>query len=254
MQGTNAALHITFHGDTLELLCNTPDKNNIVTYPLCRRASIKDIVEALGVPHTEVGRIVVDQEEQTFARIAGNGEHYHIFPLVPDMPPTMATALRPQPLPSCLFLVDINVRRLAGLLRMAGIDAEAVIAGSADAETVQRAIDEKRILLTRNRDLLKQRNLVFGRLLRSERPERQLRQIVDLYRLRDRLQPFSRCIACNGLLVGVAKDAILDRLLPLTKKYFTLFKQCTGCGKIYWRGSHHQEMVAKLDGILADKP
>ncbi len=253
MQAASADLRITFHGDTLELLRKTPDEANTLVYPLYRRASIKDIVEGLGVPHTEVGRIILDQNEQTFAKIAESGEHYHIYPLAPDLPPTMATVLRPQPLSSCIFLVDINVRRLAGLLRMAGIDAESVEAGSADGATVQKAVKDKRILLTRNRDLLKQRDLVFGRLLRSQKPESQLRRIIDLYSLRDRLQPFSRCIACNGLLEEVAKDAILDRLLPLTKKYFTSFMQCTGCGKIYWRGSHHQKMVEKLHGVLADK-
>jgi uncharacterized protein len=245
-------LLLTFHGDTLELLRKNPDAGGTVVYPLCRRASIKDILEGLGVPHTEVGRIILGESEQGFAKIAEDGEHYQIHPLTPALPPTMATVLRPQPLATCLFLVDINVGRLAGLLRMAGCDALLVAADSDAAGTVERAVGENRILLSRNRDLLKQRRLVFGRLVRSEDPERQLREIIDLYRLRRDLRPFSRCIACNGLLVDVAKEAVIDRLLPLTKKYFDRFKECTGCGKIYWHGSHHEKMAAKLARILGE--
>lgn len=242
------SLFLTFHGDTLELLRRSPDSGESLVYPLSRRASIKDIVEGLGVPHTEVGRIVCDGQERTFDIIPTGGEHFDIHPLTPNLPPTAATILRPEPLTACIFLVDINVGRLAGLLRMAGIDAEAV--GPNSDNGVTRAIGEGRILLTRNRDLLKQRRLVFGRLLRSQDPDRQLREIVTLYRLQDQLQPFSRCIACNGLLAEVEKDAIIDRLLPLTKKYFNRFKQCPDCEKIYWQGSHHEKMTDKLKAIF----
>ncbi len=117
---------------------------------------------------------------------------------------------------------------------------------------VQRAIDEKRILLTRNRNLLKQRRLVFGRLVRSQDPEQQLQEIVNLYGLQDQLRPFSRCIVCNGLLTRVEKESIIDRLLPLTKKYYHRFHQCTGCNKIYWHGSHLDKMTARLNRILGN--
>jgi len=250
----NAHISLTFHGDTPELLRRAPEVDKTITYPLIRRASIKDILEGLGVPHTEVGRIVLDGREQTFEKIAGDGEHFEIHPLSPALPPTGATILRPVPLAACIFLVDINIGRLAGLLRMAGFDAEAVGSDTADTATILRAIREGRILLTRNRDLLKHRKLVFGRLVLSQNPEQQLKEIINLYRLQDQLQPFSRCIACNGMLAEVEKSAIIDRLLPLTKKYFHHFKQCTGCGKIYWHGSHHEKMTSKLGMILGTPP
>ncbi len=249
---TNPAAHLllTLLGDTVELLRRVPDAGRTITYSLSRRASIKDILESLGIPHTEIGKIMLDGREQAFDKIAEDGEHFEIHPLSPTRPPTVATHLRPVPLAGCIFLVDINVARLGGLLRMAGIDAEAVEPESANPETVLRAIREKRILLTRNRDLLKHRELVFGHLVRNQEPDQQLREIVDLYGLMDQLQPFSRCIACNDLLVEVEKSAVLDRLLPLTKKYYDHFQQCSGCGKIYWHGSHHEKMEAKLKIIL----
>jgi uncharacterized protein with PIN domain len=243
-------LFLTFHGDTVDLLRRNPDGSKTIIYPLYRRASIKDILESLGLPHTEVGRIVLDRREQTFEKIARDSEHYMVYPVAPEIPPTRATFLRPNPLDDTIFLVDINVGRLAGMLRMAGFDAENVSPDKSSTAIVQRAIDETRILLTRNRDLLKRRRLVFGHLVRNHDPEQQLKEIVKLYGLQDQIRPFSRCIVCNGLLIRVEKESIIERLLPLTKKYYHRFNQCTGCGKIYWHGSHLDKMTNRLNRIF----
>ncbi len=243
-------LFLTFHGDTVELVRRYPDENNTIVYPLTRRASIKDILESLGVPHTEVGRLVLNGREQTFEKIARDCEHYMVYPLAPEIPPIHPTTLRPEPLADYLFLVDLNVGRLAGMLRMAGLDAEEVGPDETSTRVVQRAEEQQRILLTRNRDLLKQRSLVFGHLVRSQAPEQQLKEIVDLYNLQDQLSPFSRCIVCNGQLARVEKESIIDQLLPLTRKYYQRFHQCTGCNKIYWHGSHLDKMVDRLNRVL----
>ncbi len=244
-----ARIFLSFHGDTKYLL-RPPQEHDPVVYPLTRRASIKDIIEGLGVPHTEVGRILLDGQDQSFEKIPHDGEYYRIEPLSADQPPTVSTFLRPKPLPACIFLVDINVGRLTGLLRMAGFDAEAVAPGAAAEDSLRRAAREGRILLTRNQDLLRHRRLVFGRLVRSQNPEEQLTEIIHLYRLQGNLAPFTRCIVCNGMLTEVDKAAIIQRLQPLTKRYFNRFKQCSGCGKIYWQGSHHEKMVKKLHRIV----
>jgi hypothetical protein len=251
--GKTARLLLEFHGDTLDLLNRVPERDNTIIYPLFRRASIKDILESLGVPHTEVGKIILDGVVQRFEKIAENGAHFEIHPLSPALPPTMATILHPDPLKTCCrFLVDINVGRLAGLLRMAGFDAENVDGESTSRAIVAKAIREGRILLTRNKDLLKHRELVYGRLVRNQDPDLQLREIIILYSLENLLQPFTRCISCNGFLKDVKKEDIIDRLLPLTKKYFNRFRICTVCSKIYWQGSHHEKMTDKLK-IIVDK-
>lgn len=243
-------LILTFHGDTRDLLHTTPDENdNSIVYPLCRRASIKDIIEGLGVPHTEVGNILQDGEPKTFDIIPEGEERYHIHPLSPAHPPTMATVLRPNPLSSCLFMVDININRLANLLRMAGFDASSVPSGSKEC-IVRTAVQEHRILLTRNRELLKHRSVIFGRLIRNQDPFRQLEETIHLYSLARDIRPFIRCMRCNGLLSCVPKKEILDSLLPLTQKYYSHFMQCLDCKQIYWRGSHHQHMVRKLKELV----
>ncbi len=263
-----AHLTLTFHGDTLELLRAAPGEadpsslsapmklmprwcnNNTVIYPLSRRASIKDILEGLGLPHTEVGRITEGGRDLTFAAVPAGGEHYAIDPWSPAISPLLPTPLRPQPLASCAFLVDNTVGKLARLLRMAGLDARTV-PEKEGRSLVATAVGLGRILLTRNRDLLKFRELTYGRLVRGNLAEAQLREIVGLYRLQDQLQPFSRCMSCNGSLTEIGKEAILDRLLPLTRKYYTRFSHCRDCGNIYWRGGHHQRMAARLATLLA---
>jgi hypothetical protein len=248
-------LLLEFHGNTLDLLNRVPERDNTIIYPLSRRTSIKDILESIGVPHTEVGKIILDGVAQRFEKIAENGAHFEIHPLSPALPPTMATILRPDPLKTCCrFLVDINVGRLAGLLRMAGLDAENVDGESTSRAIVAKAIREGRILLTRNKDLLKHRELVYGRLVRNQDPDLQLREIIILYSLENLLQPFTRCISCNGFLKDVKKEDIIDRLLPLTKKYFNRFRICTDCSKIYWQGSHHEKMTDKLKIIVGKNP
>ncbi|MGW8194291.1 MAG: Mut7-C RNAse domain-containing protein, partial [Desulforhopalus sp.] len=235
-------IKLTFQGDTLELLRRPPDEGQTVVYTSHRKASIKDIIEGLGVPHTEVGVIVLDGRQQTFNTIPSAGEHFHIHPLSSAASPLEPTLLRPEPLPGFTFMVDINVNRLAPLLRMAGFDARSAAAVD-NAEVIRETVSEKRILLSRNRDLLKHRTVSHGRLVRSQDPYMQLDEIINLYHLHPLARPFTRCMHCNTLLRHVAKETIINELLPLTKKYYSHFKRCPRCHKIFWRGSHHDHMV-----------
>lgn len=241
---------LIFHGNTRDLLRRPHSGSGEVSYPLERRASIKDIVESLGIPHTEVGRIVLGQREKTFAYIPASGDRLDIYPQSGVTLPTRATTLRPSPLGSLKFMVDINVGKLAQILRMAGLDA----AGVPDAvprRIVETAVEQQRILLSRNRELLKHSLLEFGHLIREEIPDDQFREVILLYNLIPLLRPFSLCLRCNSPLIPVAKEAIIDRLKPLTKKYYSGFKQCRDCSRIYWKGSHHQHMLTTLERISA---
>lgn len=242
-------IRLSFHGDTVDLLRRAPDTENTVIYPSQRRASIKDIIEGLGVPHTEVGAITLEQQEQAFDVIPSGGQHYHIHPLSTAFSPLEPTLLRPDPLPGYAFLVDINVNRLGPLLRMAGFDARsAPVVGS--AALARQAVLERRILLSRNRDLLKHRRVMHGHLVRSQDPHMQLAEIINLYRLHALARPFTRCMHCNTTLCHVRKEKIVHELLPLTRKYYSRFKQCPDCMKIYWRGSHHHHMEKKISRLL----
>lgn len=213
----------------------------MVVYPLTRRASIKDIIEALHIPHTEIGSIVHQDAEISFFHIPEPGERLALFSFSPGTDVTMPTRLRPNPLQKTAFMVDINVGKLARLLRMCGIDTRYEPELN-EADLAEQVVTNRRILLSRNRDLLQRKIITWGHLVRAEQPEEQLAEVITLYGLEEAIKPFSRCLECNALLQPVEKTAILHRLEPLTKKYYQTFRICSDCNQIYWRGSHHQRM------------
>jgi hypothetical protein len=145
-------------------------------------------------------------------------------------------------------MVDINALKLGRNLRLVGLDTVTVPDGSL-TEIAAEATRGQRILVTRNRDLLKIRSVVFGQLLYSEQHQVQLQEVCERYAVGSLIKPFSRCLSCNGILQPVAKDAILHLLEPLTIRYFSEFRQCVQCGKVYWRGSHHEKMERLIEHI-----
>ncbi|HIJ91279.1 MAG TPA: hypothetical protein HPP95_10555 [Deltaproteobacteria bacterium] len=218
---------------------------NRIEYELRREASVKDIVEALGVPHTEVGRLTVDGRDISFSSIGSNNDRMDVYPLCPPVDVLTATLLRPEPLPGITFAVDVNVGKLATLLRMAGFDTF-YRNGISDPELIEVAVREQRILLSKDTDLLKRKAVVFGYLVREIHPEKQLAEVVRLFGIQGQFKPLSRCLRCNGLLRAVEKEHVIDQLEPLTKKYYDSFRQCRRCNNIYWPGSHRDKMLALL--------
>jgi uncharacterized protein with PIN domain len=141
--------------------------------------------------------------------------------------------------------VDVNVGRLAALLRLTGFDT-AYDNDLDDRRIAELAQSENRVVLTKNRALLKRNLIIFGRLVRAVLPEDQLTETLQFFGLAGPYNLFSRCLRCNRKLQPVAKAVILHRLEPKTKQYFNTFKTCPDCGRIYWRGSHYDAMTAKL--------
>lgn len=241
---------IQLHFDSaLRPLLRRAEDDGVIRYPLNRRTTIKDIVEALGVPHTEVGRIEAGARSVEFDFIPSAGEAFRIGAVPVPLDVTHPSRLRPAPLPQVRFVVDVNVGRLALMLRMLGLDT-AYEPGLDDGQIAQLAADQQRIVLTRDTALLKRRPILFGRLIRSVRPDDQLAEVATSFGLAGLFAPFSRCLRCNRPLAAVEKAAIFHRLEPKTQKYFHSFKRCDACDRIYWRGSHHDAMVARLERIL----
>lgn len=237
-----------FHGDLLHLLRRRWQTANPVVQPVTRAASIKDVFESFGVPHTEVGAIACNGNPIDFSWPVGAGQHFDILPIPVPWDPTLPTLLRPTPLPGpAAFLVDITVGRLARYLRSAGFDTLYEPSWK-DRDMLRTLALEPRLLLSRNRDLLKRKQVVFGRLIRAGKPPEQLREVLDLLGITSPARPFSRCLECNALLQPVAKADILHRLEPLTIRYFDIFQICRVCDKIYWPGSHVDRMRQTLIG------
>ncbi len=233
---------LIFHGELQELVSD--HDHGSLCYPAARRASVKDVIEALGVPHTEVGWILEDGGEVDFHVLLA-ARRYEVFPVPVPWDVTAASVLRPEPLTELRFLVDENVHRLTGLLRMIGMDA-AECRGLKDEEIAGLAAAQGRVVLSKDRRLLRRKQIVFGRLVRGVQPWDQLREVVDLFGIKSRMRPFFRCIHCNVPLKSRPKVEIQERLEPLTRKYHQVFQECPECRRIYWAGSHHERMRERL--------
>jgi len=213
-----------------------------------RRASVKDMIESFGVPHTEVDIILVNGDSVDFSYIVQDGDHISVYPVFESLDISPLLRLRPAPLRSPAFVLDSNLGRLARYLRLLGFDC--LYQNDFDDETVANiAAREQRTVLTRDRALLQRKVITRGYFVREVRPRLQVKEVLarfDLYRL---VTPFSRCIRCNGDLQVIDKQAIEGRLEPKTRKYFDTFRMCTDCGQIYWQGSHHArslQLIAEL--------
>lgn len=236
---------LRFHGDLRQLLTKNHRHGEIAL--AYRKASIKDMIEACGVPHPEVGAIVAAGREVDFAHRPAPDELVEVFSPVPPLDVTKPSRLRPEPLAGLGFVVDVNAAKLGRWLRMLGFDV-LMPENHDDAFLAEAAVG--RVLLTRDRRLLKRGRVVFGHLVRADDPVEQVREVVTLYGLRGRQQPFSRCMRCNDRLRPVAREEVLYRLEPLTKKYYTRFKYCARCDKIYWAGSHREKMERLVRALL----
>ena len=208
--------------------------------------SVKHLIEAIGVPHPEVETILVDGRPVGFDYQPRDGEHIAVYPAAGELAREGLPALRPPPPDPIAFLADNHLGRLARYLRLLGFDT--AYGGDQDDDVLaERSRDENRVLLTRDRGLLKRSLVQFGYCLRSMDAGEQLIAVLRRYRLFDHIEPWRRCLRCNGLLEPVDKAAILHLLEPKTKQYYDTFQQCGTCGQVYWRGSH----VGGLEGLVA---
>lgn len=205
---------------------------------------IKDPIEAFGVPHTEVDLIVVNGESVGFDYQLRPGDRVAVYPMFESFDISPLVKLREKPLRRTAFVLDVNLGKLARRLRMLGFDA-LYDNRYEDAEVADIAAAEGRIVLTRDRRLLFAKRITHGYWVRSTDPRRQVDEVLTRFDLRRQIRPFRRCMRCNGLLREVPKAEVLDRLEPKTKLYYERFYQCGGCGKVYWEGSHIEDMRSR---------
>jgi uncharacterized protein with PIN domain len=216
---------------------------HVVTGP----RSIKDVIESYGVPHTEVDVLIVDGESVDFGYRPAGGEHIAVYPVFESFDVRPLIRLRPAPLRQTRFVADGHLGTLARRLRLLGFDC-LFTADPLDEELVRISVGEGRILLTRDRFLLRRRAVTRGYCVRSDVPMEQLREVVLRFQLSGSIEPFTRCVACNGVLTAVEKSEVGHRPPPKTREHYDEFCTCPDCGRDYWRGAHHE----RLDAIVAE--
>ena len=238
-----------FYGDLLDLL-NLPNEAGVVTRTFDESPSVKDQIEACGVPHTEVDLILVNGVSVGFDYRVADGDHVSVYPFFRSLDIGEVSLVRPQPLAEARFVVDVNLGRLAKYLRLLGFDTK-TDGRWHDPELVEVAVAESRMLLTKDRPLLKRSAVTHGYLVRAVHPTEQLVEVVRRFGLVEEMQPFSRCMECNGIPGSVNKADVDHLLEPLTRRYFHEFRQCPDCRRIFWRGSHFERLMTLVDRVRA---
>jgi uncharacterized protein len=210
---------------------------------------IKDPIEAVGVPHTEVDLIVVNGRSVGFDYRLQDGDRVAVYPCFEAFDISPVVRLREAPLRRTTFVLDVHLGKLARLLRLLGFDS-LYRNDYDDADLVRISVGERRVLLTRDRRLLFHRAITHGYFLHSTHAMEQTREVIERFHLAGSVRLFTRCSECNGLVAPVAKEAILDRLQPLTERYYHEFVQCADCGRVYWKGSHYGRLSTRLSRLI----
>jgi hypothetical protein len=197
--------------------------------------SIKDTVEAIGVPHTEIDLILVDGESVGFNYKMCGGEHVSVYPVFESFDITPLVRLRSKPLRDIKFVADVNIAKLAKKLRLLGFDT---LFGHdlTDKEIVELSLQEKRVILTRDKTILKYRRVTHGYWIRNDDPDQQLREVVSRFQLENNVGLLARCSICNDRLHPVDKSRLHHRLPNKTLRPSNVFWECKGCQKVYRQG------------------
>ncbi len=210
---------------------------------------IKDPIEVFGVPHTEVDLIIVNGESVGFDYKLQHTDRVAVYPVFEGIDISPIVKLRDKPLRNLAFVADINLGKLARLLRLFSFDT--ILANNLnDREIVEQAVGQKRIILTRDRRLLFHKEITHGYWVRSVLPMQQLEEVVKRFELGSLIRPFCRCVLCNGLIDAVDKEYVLHLLQPKTRLYYEKFYRCRCCGQVYWEGSHVDKTKVRFAHLL----
>jgi uncharacterized protein with PIN domain len=240
-------IRLKFHGD-LPFFLGSKTRREIIERRLGEKTSVKDVIESCGVPHPEVDLILINGQPVDFYHTLRTDVDVDVYPV--GLLPTLFTKNRLQIPQFTKFLADGHLGRLTRNLRLLGLDV-AYRNAAEDRQLLETMQRHGRALLTRDRRLLMHAVVQNGYYPRSQDATEQTIEVVRRFDLFHSFAPFTRCLRCNAPLEQISKDQIIEKLEPLTKIYYEQFRHCTGCGQIYWAGSHFGKLRARLDQICA---
>jgi len=210
---------------------------------------VRHLIETHGVPHTEIEIILINGISVDLEAGVHDGDRVSVYPMFEALDVSPLLRLRPQPLRETRFFADAQLGRLARYLRLLGFDTLYENAID-DADLVQRAAADHRIILTRDRALLMRRGVSHGCHIRQDDPLEQLAHVIHRCDLAKTSHPFTRCMECNDRIESISKQDVAARLEPETAASFDEFWHCPGCARIYWQGSHHERLKGLVDSVL----
>jgi len=240
-------VRLNFHGD-LDFFLGAKTRGRIVERNLSEKTSLKDVIESCGVPHPEVDMILVNGQAVGFAHGVADDAEVEVFPAGNKR--MYQTEKRLQTTEVSKFVADGHLGRLTRNLRLLGFDV-AYDQRADDGQLLDVMARQNRALLTRDRRLLMHAIVRHGYSPRSQNAEEQTIEVIRRFNLSELIAPFTRCLRCNVPLEAAAKADVIEKLEPLTKIHYKQFSRCTGCGRIYWSGSHFEKLKKRIRMIQA---
>lgn len=227
-------------------------RNAEIIHVLDRKASVKDLIESFNVPHTEIELILVNGIPVDFNYIVQDDDYIQVYPAAENPVVVTSLRLRSDPIRPPVFVVDVNLGKLARYLRLLGFGC--LYRNDYDDDAVAKiASEQQRTVLTRDRTLLQRKIVTHGYFVRADIPKIQTKEVLKRFDLHSLIAPLTRCTHCNGKLVETDKQKIEHRLEPLTKQHYDKFLSCSECGQIYWQGSHCLRVRRLIDEFRVEK-
>jgi uncharacterized protein with PIN domain len=241
-------VRLNLHGD-LDFFLRSGARGRSIERTLGEKTSVKDVIESCGVPHPEIDLILVDGHPVDFHHGIASAASIELYPV--GTPSMQFKDKRLQVATITTFVADGHLGKLTRNLRLLGFNV-AYDPEAEDRQLLDIMERETRALLTRDRRLLMHAVVRTGYFPRSQNADEQTVEVIRRFDLLGSIAPFTRCLRCSAPLRKVSKAEIVEMLEPLTKTYYEQFRCCTGCGHIYWPGSHFSKLEKRLEQILAN--
>lgn len=244
-----STVYMRFYAELNDLL--PPEKRQVTfAHTFFGQPTVKDLVESLGIPHTEIDLILAGEESVGFSYRVRDGDRISVFPVFEALDINPIIQVRPEPLREPRFVLDTHLGKLASYLRMLGFDTLYQNINS-DETLADISASEHRILLTRDRGLLKRSAVTHGYLIRADDPHKQVEEVLSRFDLAGKIQPFRLCMICNKPLEKVSVDDVKDEVPPRVRDCVSEYRRCPGCGRVYWKGSHYKKMADFINRLVS---
>ncbi len=240
-------IYIRFYEELNDFLPEEKKKKRF-QHNLFLPSSVKDLIESLGVPHTEIDLILVNGKSVDFGYVVKNEDDISVYPVFETLDISNLQHLREKPLRQPKFIVDLQLGKLARYLRLAGFDT-AYFNKISENEIIKLSFSESRTILTRNIQLLKRTSVKRGYFVRNTNSKLQLFEVIERFNLQGSICEFVRCLNCNSLLKEIKKEIVEEKLPPKVKTYHNYFMFCEKCNKIFWKGNHYIKMKRLIDEL-----
>jgi uncharacterized protein len=243
-------LQIRFYAELNDFL---PRKkaHKTIDYVFKGSINVRDAVESLGVPHSSVDLVLVNSIPVPFTHRLKEGDYVSVYPVFETFDISEVNGKQKSPIRVTRFVVDAHLGKLTRHLRLLGFNS-VYYSGIADDEIIRIAAHENRIILTRDRSLLKSSQVTHGYYIRATETHDQLREVIDKFDLTSQFKPFTLCLDCNHELVSIPVEEIKGEINEDTHHIFRNFFRCRGCKKIFWEGSHYESMTRFIRKISGD--